>query len=494
MKKTLKLFIIIFSFIFVLNFYSCLAADKDIKKAGKLIEDKMFKQAITLLEKSIRDKPTNAEAHFLLGKCYIYVGQISNAQNCFQKTIKLDSEYGYKTTDEFFEAAVYATDKNEKDRARKLFSLAAEGMPTIKDKISDFYYEKGSKASSSKDVAYYFRLAKQFSNRHNDEISNYYYNKGRKYAEILNTIENRYKPYELSQYKNAVRMLAKYHGTGAVPALIEALKYCTWNHYKCCFRELGAEIIYYLGELKDKRAIPILKWAIKQSVGGSTSNPGEWASNLAAALIKLNAKECGSTIKDILIKFVEENSGAYWTMGGIRIKYFRLYLMPLTKFTGKPYEEINWEKVAKKINSLCIYNMSVRASLGGLDDKKYPKYSGKLREITNPLNYEKIKKWVFLIKEWEKLPSWGPIRTKASSYSWRSKYNLTTWNYGKVKLCDLKNNKIYLEVTRHPQGHHGQIIDASLITLTIKGEKIEVYDIQKGTTYQKAERDKKSKP
>lgn len=394
MKKTLKLFIIIFSVIFVLNFYACLAADKVMKKSEKFIEDNM--------------------------------------------------------------------------------------------------YEKGNKASSSKDVAYYFRLEKQFSNRHDDEINNYYYNQGRKYAEILNTIKSKYKPYELSQYKNAVRMLAKYHGTGAVPALIEALKYCTWNHYKCCFQELGAEIIYYLGELKDKRAIPTLKWAIQQSVGGSTSNPSEWASNLATALIKLNAKECAPTIKEILIKFVEENSGAYWTMGGIRIKCLRPYLGPLTEFTGKPYEEINWEKVAKTVNRLSIFNLSVRATLGGLDDKKYPKYSEKLREITNPLNYEKIKKWVFLIKEWEKLPSWGPIRTKSSSYSWRAKYNLTMWNYGKVKLCDLKNNKIYLEVTRHPQGHHGQIIDASLITLTIKGDKIEVYDIQKGTTYQKAERETQS--
>lgn len=384
MKKTLKLFIIFFSVIFFLNCCSNLAADKDIKKAEKFIEDKMFKQAITLLEKSINDKPTNPEAHFLLGKCFIYFGQISNAQSCFQRAIKLDSEYGYKTSDAFFEAAGYATEKNEKDRAKKLFLLVAEEMPTIKDKISDFHYEKGSKSSSSKDVAYYFKLAKLFSNRHDDEISNYYYNKGRKYAEILNTIKSQYKPYELSQYKNAVRMLAKYHGTGAVQALIDALKYCTWNHYKCCFRELGAEIIYYLGELRDKRAIPILKWAIQQSVGGSTSNPGEWASNLATALIKLNAKECGSTIKDILIKFVEENSGAYWAIGGIRIKYLRSYLRPLTEFTGKPFEEINWEKVAKKINSLYIFNRSVQASLGGLDDKKYPKYSEKLREITNP--------------------------------------------------------------------------------------------------------------
>ncbi|HMB65832.1 MAG TPA: tetratricopeptide repeat protein, partial [Patescibacteria group bacterium] len=42
---------------------------RDFMKAG------MHKQAESLLEQEINQDPTNAEAHFLLGKCYILLDE-----------------------------------------------------------------------------------------------------------------------------------------------------------------------------------------------------------------------------------------------------------------------------------------------------------------------------------------------------------------------------------------------------------------------------------
>ena len=45
--------------------------DSNVDKAKEFLQAGMYPQAIALLEKEINDNPTNAEAHFQLGICYI---------------------------------------------------------------------------------------------------------------------------------------------------------------------------------------------------------------------------------------------------------------------------------------------------------------------------------------------------------------------------------------------------------------------------------------
>jgi tetratricopeptide (TPR) repeat protein len=170
-------FLILFIF---LNFCSNNASSGDIKKAKEFMKALMFNQAIIELKNSINNKPTNPEAHFLLGKCYLFTSQINDAKTSFERAITLDSNYGYKTADAFFEAAVYLFGKGGRREVNELFLLAGEEMPSIKDKISDFYFEQGNKASSHEEAANLYILANKFSNKHNIEISNYFYNNGNK--------------------------------------------------------------------------------------------------------------------------------------------------------------------------------------------------------------------------------------------------------------------------------------------------------------------------
>ena len=51
----------------------------------------MYPQAIELLNKAIHEKPTNAEAHFQQGICYVNTGNFRNADERFASAVTLDN-------------------------------------------------------------------------------------------------------------------------------------------------------------------------------------------------------------------------------------------------------------------------------------------------------------------------------------------------------------------------------------------------------------------
>ena len=64
----------------------------EIGKAEKFMKAGMYIQAEELLQKYILEKPDSAEAHFLLGKCYLAQGNSSGADERFRSAVKLDSK------------------------------------------------------------------------------------------------------------------------------------------------------------------------------------------------------------------------------------------------------------------------------------------------------------------------------------------------------------------------------------------------------------------
>ena len=68
----------------------------DMKKAKEFMEASMYEQAISLLEIEIQDNPKNAEANYLLGKCYIETSNNSKVEECFNRAILLDTDYKEK--------------------------------------------------------------------------------------------------------------------------------------------------------------------------------------------------------------------------------------------------------------------------------------------------------------------------------------------------------------------------------------------------------------
>ena len=273
----------------------------------------------------------------------------------------------------------------------------------------------------------------------------------------LNKISSDYS-YKVEYYKEAVKMLSKYQGKAAVPALINALKLCNWGNYQRGYKELGTEIIYHLGDLGDKSAIPTLIGAIRVTVKPMSSAAGAWIPSLAEALVKLEAKKAVPEIVEIMKKFLVDSR---YTFDEVQP-----FLRPLSKFTGEPWSEIDWVRVKKTFNRLRILNAGSRGIISSYDEQKYLKNLEELKRISNPSNYEKIKNWVF------------PLKKRARSSFQGSNYKLTIWRYRSVKACDVKDDSIYIRVNRNSPGRT-VIIDESLIILKIKNNRVEVHDIQK---------------
>lgn len=55
--------------VIVISMFGCVS--KEMKKAKEYLDASMFQEAITLLEIEIQNNPKNAEANFLLDKCYL---------------------------------------------------------------------------------------------------------------------------------------------------------------------------------------------------------------------------------------------------------------------------------------------------------------------------------------------------------------------------------------------------------------------------------------
>ena len=117
--------------------------NRDVSKAKKFMKAGMYPQAIAVLEKRINDEPDDAEAHFLLGKCYILTGNLSGADARFKSAVRLDADYGFKIGGEYRRAGSEALARGDVDRALRLFGKAAGYQPGLRKEIAEECYREG---------------------------------------------------------------------------------------------------------------------------------------------------------------------------------------------------------------------------------------------------------------------------------------------------------------------------------------------------------------
>ena len=205
MKNRILTSFIILGFALVLTTYAF--AWGEVKKAKEFMEAGMFPQAIELLNKSITDKPTDAEAHFQLGVCYINTGNFGSAGQRFGSAVRLNSDYGYKIGGEYKRVGDKSLNSGKYSQAKRLYQQAVKYQPnlrkeiaeetysqgkglldkgqynladsrfsvatsfdsSLKQQISDMYFNLGQTANDTKCVGLY-RLAGKYSKSHNKEI------------------------------------------------------------------------------------------------------------------------------------------------------------------------------------------------------------------------------------------------------------------------------------------------------------------------------------
>lgn len=117
----------------------------DVKKAKEFMTAGMYPQAIELLNKRINEKPTDAEAHFQLGVCYINTGNYSRADERFGSAVKLKADYGYKIGGKYKKVGDEALNKGNAGRAQSLYQKAVQYQPDLKANIAKECFSAGEK-------------------------------------------------------------------------------------------------------------------------------------------------------------------------------------------------------------------------------------------------------------------------------------------------------------------------------------------------------------
>lgn len=121
----------------------------NVEKAREFMKAGMYPQAVAILEKEIygdqqtKANPTNAEAHFQLGACYVNQLNFSMADDRFASAVQLKPEYGYKISKIYRNAGNFYIDKGQAKEAEALFRKAIEYQPGLREIITEEMFAQG---------------------------------------------------------------------------------------------------------------------------------------------------------------------------------------------------------------------------------------------------------------------------------------------------------------------------------------------------------------
>jgi tetratricopeptide (TPR) repeat protein len=104
----------------------------------------MYPQAIELLNKRINEKPTDAEAHYQLGVCYLETGTFTEADERFASSVKLDPDTKGKIGMEYKQAGIDARIAGRISQAVNLFEKAIHYNPDLQTGIAREYKKAAS--------------------------------------------------------------------------------------------------------------------------------------------------------------------------------------------------------------------------------------------------------------------------------------------------------------------------------------------------------------
>ena len=114
----------------------------------------MYPQAIEVLQKRIMDKPTDVEAQFLLGKCFLHEGSYSLAEERVEAVSNLSSKYNSRIAAVHKNEADSALNSGNESVAKRLFLNAMQDDRSLKSKATTFSLELGDRASGSRGQNY----------------------------------------------------------------------------------------------------------------------------------------------------------------------------------------------------------------------------------------------------------------------------------------------------------------------------------------------------
>ena len=155
----------------------------DVKKAQEFMDAGMYAQAIELLSKRIGEKPSDPDAHFLMGICNIHTNNNRVANDRFASAVRLKPDYGFKIGDEYRKAGTEAITNGDISRALNLYLQAVNYQLGLKDEIGTELLAEGKsffEKERHKMAAARFTAANRIKPELGATIAEYYYQAGKK--------------------------------------------------------------------------------------------------------------------------------------------------------------------------------------------------------------------------------------------------------------------------------------------------------------------------
>ena len=176
-QKCVCLYTVMLSFVFC--FLGC--GSNDVKKSQEFMNAGMYVQAMELLSKRIGEKPSDPDAHFLMGICNIHTNNDRAANDRFASAVRLKPDYGFKIGDEYRKAGNEAITNGDISRALNLYLRAVNYQPSLKDEIGKGLFTEGKslfEKGQHKIAAARFTAASGIKPEFGAGIAEYYYQAG----------------------------------------------------------------------------------------------------------------------------------------------------------------------------------------------------------------------------------------------------------------------------------------------------------------------------
>jgi uncharacterized protein (TIGR02145 family) len=171
MKNLLKLIII--GLLISVIFSGC--TSKEVKKAKQFMEASMYEQAISLLEIEIQDNPKNAEASYLLGKCYLQTSNQSKVEECFKRAILLKTDYKQDIGNIYYEKSLELFKGDNNRYANAYYEEGLKYNPIAKEnfakRLFDYVSEYSESSIESTKSINLFKIVIQISPNYKPEIA-----------------------------------------------------------------------------------------------------------------------------------------------------------------------------------------------------------------------------------------------------------------------------------------------------------------------------------
>ncbi|MBU1778104.1 hypothetical protein KJ992_00355, partial [Patescibacteria group bacterium] len=173
--------------VLVLLVANVFGATNRIQQAAEFMNAGMYPQAIALLEveingdeiKRIKANPTNAEAHFQLGICYVNQSLFNDAEERFASAVQLNpGQYAYRISQIYSQVGQKQLATGDMTTAQELYNKAVEYNPGLRKIIAHQVFMQGKnylQYSQFQQAENSFKIASQLDNCLSQNITTLYY-------------------------------------------------------------------------------------------------------------------------------------------------------------------------------------------------------------------------------------------------------------------------------------------------------------------------------